>query len=177
MKTCSLYGFIMALAGALLTLVLYFMGFHSDPARLEAAKWIQNIGGLAIGVGVLVLGVRARRAEVPETEEFGYGRAVGAGVQISLVSSVLSAAFTYAYGAFINPGFAEILVQDAMDKAQAKGASGAQLDQAEKFIRLMMGPGAMSTLALILGFIFGVIIALVVGAFLKRAAAESPPAI
>src|ERR1019366_1394786 len=40
MKTCSLYGFLSALAGALLLLALYFLGFHSDPAKLSAAKWI-----------------------------------------------------------------------------------------------------------------------------------------
>jgi len=175
MKTCSLYGFILALASALLTLALYFMGFHSDPARLAAAKWVMNIGGLAIGVGVTAFGIRARRAEVPETEEFGYGRAVGAGAQISLVSAVLSALFTYAYNGFINPGFAEIMVQDAVDKAQAKGLSGAQLDQVEKFTRVFMGPGVMSFFVLIFGFIFGVILSLIIAAFLKRAAPEAPP--
>jgi Protein of unknown function (DUF4199) len=175
MKTCSLYGFILALAGALLTLALYFLGFHSDPAKLTAAKWIGGLGGLAIGITFTVLGVRARRAEVPESEEFGYGRALGAGVLLSLVSSFLSAVFAYAYNAFINPGFTEIMLQDAMDKAQAKGVSGAQLDQVEKFTRLMMGPGAQGVTTLIFGFIFGFIISLVVAAFLKRAAPAGPP--
>ncbi len=175
MKTCSLYGFILALAGALLTLALYFMGFHSDPAKLAAAKLIQNIGGLAIAVGVTAFGIRARRAEVPESEDFGYGRALGAGALISFVSAALSAVFTYAYNGFINPGFTEILVQDALDKAQAKGMSGAQLEQVEKFTRVIMGPGVMSVLVLVLGFVFGFIISLVVAAFLKRTAPAGPP--
>jgi hypothetical protein len=66
MKTCSLYGFISALAGALLALALYFTGFHSDPAKLPAAKAIGLCAGLAIVITCLVLGVKARRAEIPE---------------------------------------------------------------------------------------------------------------
>jgi hypothetical protein len=175
MKTCSLYGFILALASVLLTLALYFLGFHSDPAKLTATKMIAGFGGLVIAVAVTTLGVKARRAEVPESEEFGYGGALGAGALISLVAAVLNAAFVYAYYAFINPGFSEILLQDAMDKAQAKGASGAQLDQVERFTRFMMGPGAQCVTTLIFGFIFGFIISLIVAAFLKRAAPAGPP--
>jgi hypothetical protein len=62
-----------------------------------------------------------------------------------------------------------------MDKAQAKGMSGAQLDQVEKFTRVIMGPGVMSVLVLVLGFVFGFIISLVVAAFLKRTAPAGPP--
>jgi len=175
MKTCSLYGFVLALAGALLTLALYFLGFHSDPAKLTAAKWIGGLGGVAIAVTVTALGVKARRAEVPESEEFGYGRALGAGALLSLVASSLSAVFAYAYYGFINPGFTDILLQDQMDRLQAKGISGAQLDQAEKFTRFFMGPGVQGVSTLIAGFIFGFIISLIVAAFLKRAAPEGPP--
>src|SRR5208283_5291418 len=170
MKTCSLYGFVLALAGALLTLALYFLGFHSDPAKLTAAKWIGGLGGVAIAVTVT-----ARGAEVPESEEFGYGRALGAGALLSLVASSLSAVFAYAYYGFINPGFTDILLQDQMDRLQAKGISGAQLDQAEKFTRFFMGPGVQGVSTLIAGFIFGFIISLIVAAFLKRAAPEGPP--
>ncbi len=60
-----------------------------------------------------------------------------------------------------------------MDKLQAKGVSGAQLDQAEKMTRMMMGPIPSAILGIIFGMIFGVILALIVAAFLKRPA---PPA-
>ena len=177
MKTCSLYGFISALAGALLFLALYFLGYHSDPAKLAAASWIGGLGGLAIVSVCTALGVKARRAEVPDAGGFGYGQALGAGVLISLVSSFLSAVFSYAYYAFINPGFSEIVLQDKMDKLQAKGVSGAQLDQAEKITRFMLSPVPAAVFALIAGFIVGFIIALIVAAFLKRPAPAVPPPI
>jgi magnesium-transporting ATPase (P-type) len=177
MKTCALYGFISALAGAFLVLILYFAGFHSDPAKLGAAQAIGTIAGLAIVIVVIALGVKARREEVPAEEEFGYGATLWAGMLISLVAAILSAIFTYAYHAFINPGFSEILIQDAMTKMEAKGVSGAQLDKIESFDRIIFSPAAMAAIALIMGFIIGVIISLVVAAFLKRPAPAQPPAV
>jgi hypothetical protein len=177
MKTCALYGFISTLAGAFLVLILFFAGFHSDPAKLGAAQVIGGFGGLAIAVTCTALGVRARREETPAAEEFGYGATLGAGVLISLVGSILGAIFTYAYHAFINPGFSEILIQDALTKMEAKGVSGSQLDKIESFDRIMFSPAGMAVTALILGFIFGVIISLIVAAFLKRPAPVQPPAI
>jgi hypothetical protein len=175
MKTCSLYGFILAISIAVLTLVLYFLGLHSDPARLTTAKWVGGLAGFAISVAVTVIGIKARRAEVPESEEFGYGRALGAGVLISVVASVLGAIFNFVYMAYINPGYSEVLLQDQMDKLQAKGLSAAQLDQAEKMTRMFMGPLPASLFGLLFGVIFGVVIALVLAAFLKRPAQKLPP--
>ena len=97
MKTCALYGFIWALGGAFLTLILFFMGFHSDPAKLQAAGWIGGLAGVAIAVICMALGVRARRDEVPAEAEFGYGSAFGAGFLIALVQSVLTSVFWYVY--------------------------------------------------------------------------------
>jgi hypothetical protein len=170
MKTCSLYGFISALAGAFLVLILYFTGLHSDPAKLTAAKWVGGLGGLAIGVTVTALGIKARREEVPATEGFGYGSALWAGVLITFVSSVLSGLFTYCYHSFINPGFSDILLQDSISKLEARGLSGAQLDKMESLNRVLFSPVWEALLALIFGFIFGFIICLIVAAFLTRPA-------
>jgi hypothetical protein len=175
MKTCSLYGFISALAGALLALALYFLGFHSDPAKLPAAKAIGICGGLAIVITCSVLGVKARRAEIPEDQGFGYGRALWTGMQIAIVSSFLTAIFNYLYFAFINPAFIDIMLQDQMDKLQAKGISGAQLEQVEKVSRFMMSPGMQSVFTLIGGLIIGFLISLIVAAFLKRPEPAGPP--
>jgi hypothetical protein len=170
MKTCALYGFISALAGAFLNLILFFSGFHSDPAKLAAATWIGGVLGLAIAVTCLVLGIKARRAEVPSNEEFGYGRALGAGALVALVSSFLSAIFTYAYYSFINPAFIDIVVQDKIAKLEASGVSGDRLEKTEAGMRMFMGPIPQAISILIVGFLVGFIISLVVAAILKRPA-------
>jgi hypothetical protein len=172
MKTCALYGFISALALAFLNLILYFSGLHSDPAKLVAAAWIGGVAGLSIAVTCIVLGVKARRAEVPVTEEFGYGRALGAGVAVAGISSVLTSIFTYVYYAYINPAFIDIVVQDKMAKLEASGMSSDKVEKAEAGLRMFMGPIPQAVGGLIVGFIVGVIISLVVAAALKR----PPPA-
>ena len=174
MKTCSLYGFISALAGAFVTLFLYFLGFHSDASKLTSAGWIGGLLGLAITVTCLVLGVRSRRDETPKEEDFGYGRAVGAGALISLVASFLSSVFAYAYYAFINPAFTELMIQDRMAKMEASGMSGDRLDKAETMTRWMMSAGPASVLAFFYLFLLGLIISLIVAAFLKRPAPATP---
>ncbi len=89
MKTYLTYGFYMALGSALVVFALYFLGYHSEPSKLGTAQVIQSVCGLAIGVTCTVLGVKARRAELPPTEDFGYGRALGAGVMITLFAGPL----------------------------------------------------------------------------------------
>jgi hypothetical protein len=175
MKTCSLYGFISALGGAFLTLILFFMGLHSDPAKLGVSGWVGGLAGLGIAVACVALGTKARRAEVPETESFGYGRALGAGVLISLVASALSSAFVFLYWKFINPGIADIVVQSQVAKLEASGVSGDRLDKAEAMTRIMASPGPQAIVALIGGFVAGVLISLVVAAVLKRAEPQTPP--
>jgi hypothetical protein len=175
MKTCALYGIAIAVANALLILALFFLGFHSDPAKFQAAQYIGGIGGLAIGITFTVLGVKARRSEAPASEPYGYGRALGAGMQIGLVASFLCAVFNYAYFAFINAGFADIIIQDRLDKMQAKGIDGARAEKAEQFMRFMMSPGIYALQTFIGGLIFALIIALVIAAFLKRGEPAEPP--
>lgn len=168
MKTYLTYGFAMALAGALLTLALFFMGYHSDPAKLQTAQRIGMVVGLMIGFIGIALGTKARRAEVPESEPFGYGRALGAGVMVALFSCLFGFITNYVYMAFINPGFGDIILQAQAADMEAKGLTSAQIEQAEKMTRFFIGPVVSSCFSMIFGFIISVIIALVTSAFLKR---------
>jgi hypothetical protein len=170
MKTCALYGFISALAGAFLILIMYFLGLHSDISKLGTANTIGNTCALVIGVTCTVLGVRARRAEVPAGEGFGYGSALWAGILVTFFASLLSAIFNYAYNDFINPGLSEILVQDSINKLEARGISGDRLEKMESFYRSLFTPGWECVIAFVVGMIFGLIISLIVAAILKRPA-------
>lgn len=175
MKTPLTYGLIMAVASAVLVIALYLLGFHSDATQLGTAQMLGGIGGLAIGIGCLTFGVKARRAEIPASEPFGYGRALGAGVMITLFAALFGIVTNFAYVSFINPGFSDVLVQAEMAKLEAKGLGGAQLEGAEKMIRVMMSPVAYTVMGFLAGMFFGTVISLVVAAVLKRPATESGP--
>ena len=173
MKTYVTFGFLIALGGALLNLVLFFLGFHSNVEKLSSAQWIGGIVSLAIGVTFTILGTRARRAEVPAAEPFGYGRALGAAVMITLFASLFGAIFYFIYLQFINPGFQDVIVQAQSAKLEARGLSGAQLEQAEKMTRIFTGPILSSCFNFLGGMFFGTIVSLIVAAFVKRPAAAA----
>jgi hypothetical protein len=170
MKTCTLYGFIAALGGAFLTLVLYFLGYHSSVEKLHAGKLPAAVLGIGIAVACMALGTKARREEVPVTEPFGYGRALGAAFLVGLISSVLSAIFSYCYYAFINPAFSDIIFQDSAAKLEASGISGDKLDKIEAMNRTFMTPAWETIFGFGASVVFALLIALILAAFLKRPA-------
>jgi hypothetical protein len=172
MKTSVTYGFYMSLASALLVFALYFMGFHSEASKLGTAQTIQTVCGLAIGITFVVFGTKARRAELPATEDFGYGRALGAGVMITLFAAIFGVVFNYLYSAIINPNFVEVMVQAQTLKFEEKGMSGEQIDRAVGLMRGMMKPGIQAAFGFIFGLFFGTLISLVTAAFLKRPATD-----
>lgn len=177
MKTYLTYGFATALAGMLLTLALFFLGFHSDPAKFTAASWIGSVAGFAISAVGIVLGTKARRAEIPATESFGYGRALGAGVMIALFAAVFGTISHLVYVGVINPGMTDVSVQVQIEKLEASGMSATQVENAEAMMRKMMHPGLQGTFAFIGMMFFGTLISLVTAAFLKRPAHDQPPSV
>jgi hypothetical protein len=177
MKTYLTYGLAMTVAGALLTLALFFLDFHSDPAKLRTAQWIGMGGGLVIGIAAIVLGTKARRAELPATEEFGYGRALGTGVMIVLFAALFGIVTNLLYTQVINPNFSEVLVQAQIEKWEAAGMSADKIEKAEGLMRKMMNPAIQACVGFLSGMVFGTLISLVTAAFLKREASAEPPVV
>ena len=181
MKTYLTYGGAMAIGGALLTFALYFLGLHSDPAKLGAAQWVGFCGAVVIGFACLILGVKARREEVPAEEDFTYGRALGAGVMIVLFGSLFGMVTTILYSSVINPGFADVIVQAQAQQWETAGLKPEQIENAEKVTRSMMKPPIQAAFGFFGGMVSGTIMSLIVAAFLKRSALENaegqPPAL
>ena len=179
MKTYLTYGFAMAFGGALVVFAMFFLGMHDSAEKLDTAQWIQTCLGLAIGIACIVLGTKARRAEVPAGEPFGYGSALGAGVMITLFAALIGLFTNYLYGAVINPHFTDVMMQSQADKLTAKGVPSDKIEQIQKMTAVMMKPPVMAVVGFMSGMLFGTIISLITAAFLKRPAVEnltdSPP--
>ena len=143
-------------------------------AKLSIANWVGGIGGLAIGISTIMLGMKARRAEIPPTENFGYGAALWVGTRIAFISAFFSAIFVYCYNAFINPGFADVMMQGQAAKMEAKGLSSDQIEKFQAMSAWIFKPGAAACFALIIGTVFGVILSLIIAAFMKRTANLAP---
>jgi len=60
MKPYLTYGAFIAIGNAAITLVLYLAGFHTDPAKFQTGNYIAGAARLAIGISLLVVGIRAK---------------------------------------------------------------------------------------------------------------------
>ncbi len=174
MKTYLLYGFISSLAGAFITLLLYFGGLHSDLAKLGTAQWVGGLLGLAVVVTCTILGIKARREEVPKDQDFGFGKSFFAGFMIGAFATFFSAAFNYIYNVYINPGFTEIMLQDRLNKMEASGMSGDKLDQAENMTRSMFHPLPQAIFFVVFSLIIAVVLSLIMAGFFTRKAVQPP---
>lgn len=170
MGTKFTYALIMTVAGAAFQLLLYFTGFQTEKLAVgQHLNWIAFI----IMIVVLVLGIKAVREEAPD-KALSYGKGVGTGVLISLISGLMSSVYSFIHFKFINTEFADYQMELIRAKWEQTGMGSAQMEQAEGFTRAMLGPVAQAIMTPIMAVIFGTIISLIAAAFLKRAA-QPPP--
>jgi ABC-type sugar transport system permease subunit len=168
MSTKFIYALTLTICGALLNLLLYFTGFQTE--KLATGQYFQWLGFI-IMFAVLWLGIKAVRDEAPE-KGMSYGRGVGTGTLISLYSGLMSSVYSFIHFKFVNPEFADYQLALIRPKWEAAGMGEAQMDQAEKMTRAMMGPVAQAILTPIMVVLFGLILSLIIAAILKRPAPD-----
>jgi hypothetical protein len=170
MNTTVFYGLVLALANIVLLLVSYFLGFQTD--RIAQEPWFSLVG-LVVMIVILWLGIRATRQEA-EDGSLPYGRGVGSGTLISLYAGLIGMVYTFIHFTFINPSYVDYRIDVARQKWIQLGLKDAQMEAGEKVLRFVYAPVPFSILGLLITVILGVVIALVVAAFLKRAPAATP---
>jgi len=173
MKLYLTYGFLISLGGAILTMAMFALGFHTDNIA-AGQKW--NWLGIAIALAGIALGMREYRREVGQGV-MSYGRGVATGLFISLWSALFSAVFSVIYFTVVNPGFSEAMVQFQMAEMERKGIPPASIDQAEGMIRAFSSAPAITIMGAVMGVIMGLVLSLILAAILKSKGqdAEAPP--
>lgn len=177
MKHALTYGFYMALAGAFLVLALFFAGLHDDAEKMKLGQNIGMIGGVAISVVVMLMGVREKRSLTPDDQKWGYGSAFGTAFLIGLFGSLIAVVFNYAYFFHINTGFSELVFQTEIAKLEDKDLAQDAIDGATPIIKMMTSSTAMVITGGIFGVIGNTVIALIVAAFCKKRKEVAPPPI
>lgn len=175
MKTTFKYGAGIAVISFVMGLILFFLGFHNDLEKLKTGQLVGSIGALLITVVGLTMALKARRDEFTAEEGFGYGRALGTGALTSLWSSLLGAILTVIYAAGINPDMQEIIMENEIAKMEDQGVPASTIEQAEGIMTIMTSPAMMGVTNFIMGVLFGIIISLIVAAFVKRAPVDIAP--
>ncbi|MES2697208.1 MAG: DUF4199 domain-containing protein [Verrucomicrobiota bacterium] len=168
MKIPLTYGAFIALGGALLTLVLYFLGFHDSAEKLQTAQWVGGGIGFILTITLLLLAMREKRARFSVNEDWGYGNALGVGILTGLVGSVLGAIFYYVYASQINPDLSEHILQAQRQAMEAKGMSAAKFEQAEPMMRKFMTPGFTAAMQCLMAIVLSVLLSLILAIFVRQ---------
>jgi len=172
MGTKFIYALILTITGAVLNLLLYFTGFQTE--KLATGQYLQWLG-FVIMIVVLCLGIKAVREESPG-KYMSYGKGVGTGVLISLYSGLMSAVYTFIHFKFVNTEFVDFQMEIVRAKWQQAGMGADQMEKAEGFTRMFMGPVSMAIMTPIMAVFFGLIFSLILAAILKRPAPPETPA-
>lgn len=169
MSTKFTYALIMTVCQVAVSLVMFFLGFETEKiATGQYFGWL----GMVFMIVVLWLGIKAVRDEAPG-QALSYGGCVGTGTLIGLYAGLMGGAYRFIHLKFINTSFADYQMEFIRSQWAAKGMSDAQMEQAEGFTRVMMGPVAQGISTPIFVVILSVLIALVLAIFLKRPPAEA----
>jgi hypothetical protein len=165
MNTTLSYGLILAASNIVFTLVFFFLGFQTD--KIAEGRWF-GILPFVVSIVVTWLGTKAVREEAKD-KGLSYGKGVGSGVLINLYSGIVGSIYGFIHFTYINPNFIDYMINMTRQQWASKGIGEAQMDTMEKGMRMMMSPIMSSIWGLAAAVFFGLLIALVVSAFLKRA--------
>jgi|SRR6185503_7721525 len=133
---------------------------------LQAAT-IRGIGGL-LSIPIQAIGVYMAMQNVKQaTGGLTYARAVKTGLVVAATVAVMVAIFSLIYCTLLNPGYADFMVRDAEKAMIAAGKSRPQVNTDLAGVRQQFTTGAQVTAALVGQFVTGLIMALIIGIFVK----------
>jgi hypothetical protein len=101
------------------------------------------------------------------------GQGIGIGFWAGLVSTFISAPFTYIYIKFIDSAFLENIKDKQIEKMQEQGMSDEQIDQGMQMAEMFMSAEAILIIGIISGLIMALIFAVLVSLFTKKTPPES----
>ncbi len=164
MNTPLLYALIMAIGQIALTLVSFFLGYQTE--QINQGTWFGFIP-LLYGIAVYWFSLKAVREE--NTGQYlTYGQGVGTGMLVVLYSGLLGSLYTYIHFTWVNPNFTDYLIEASRVKWAAANWSEAQMEGAEKGVRLFTQPALQAGFGFMATLVIGLIIALIIAAILKR---------
>lgn len=152
-------GLILGLIGIVYTLVLYFMDMSTNKILGYVFFLIQIV--------VLFFLVRSYRDNYTHGM-ITFGQALGAGVIICLIYSLIMAVFSYILYSFIDTGLVDKLIALSEEAGLKKGYTQEQVDLSMRVTRKLMTPVFISLMSLISSMFFGTIISIIIAMFVKK---------
>ena len=98
-----------------------------------------------------------------------YGQGVGTGTLTAAVSGLLSSLFSVFYMTFIDTNVMERIMDKSREQMESQGnMSDEQVEQAMEMVQKFQSPGILFVFGILGSIIIGLILSLIVSAFLRR---------
>lgn len=152
------YGLLTGLLSIIFSFVLYVTQADQSPVR-----WL----GLAILIGGMMMAHNAYKQANGGFMDYAEG--LGIGALMSVISGMLSTAFSLIYMKFVDPEYMSRVMDTTRAKMEAKGGmTDEQIDQAMTMMQKFSSGGWMVLFGVLGSLLFGFLIALVVSAITKN---------
>lgn len=156
------YGMLTGLVSILFSFGLNIMHQESSPARYIS---------FAILIGGIVFAMNAFKQQ--NQGFMSYGQGLGIGTVLSAVVGLMSGIFTYVYMTFIDTEIMGRITEKMRTDMEARGGmTDEQIDQAIAMSGKFMNGPFMLVFALLGSILIGVLLSLVISAFIKNAQPE-----
>lgn len=161
MVTSILFGVYSAAVAIVFTLIGHFTGID----KTGAANWL---GWIAIPFYIFFLWMAMRDRK---RDDYGgtisYGQCIGTGLMVGVSAGILVAIFMYIYATWINPGMADMVIQNQMAGWKARGMTADQISRAESMTRFFSSPSMEAIFALLGDILMATIFSLIVALFVR----------
>lgn len=159
------YGLILAAVSIIFFLLAAVLSLNTTQGP---ARWVS----LVFMAVVLVLGHKYYK---DNGDGFmSYGQGMGIGFWLSLISSLISSAFTYVYVKFIDANWMETLQEMQIAEMERQGLSDEQIEMSMEMMGRFATPEMIFIFGIIGGIILGVICSLVITIFTQKNNTSAP---
>lgn len=160
LSTSITYGAITGLASIAFYIVIQLMG--------QAFNQTLSLFGTVI----LILGIILANRKFKEGNGgyMTFSQGLGIGMLISVISGIMSSAFSIVYITLIDPSFRDIAIDRAREQIETQypDMSSAQVESALDVSRFIMQPSMLFAIGIISSVFFGFLISLIVSAILRK---------
>ncbi len=162
MKPHLKYGLIVTSTGIILSLIAFIAGLDKSDAG-------QYIGWLNIPIMIVLMVMAIKEMRTKFLDGFiTFGQAFKTTSLMVLISSFLTAIYTYLYFTVINPSMVDYIREKQIMGMEERGMSSDQIDQAMAMSEKFMSPVMMTVFAFLGGILLGIIAAAIVSAIVKK---------
>ncbi len=163
--TGNKWGLILGAASVIMALLFFLLGIIDYTGT--NSNWIPNLiqwGGTAV---IFYMAIQAHR-----DEDLGgfisLGRCIQLGAYMGLISGVLAAIYMFVHVQYLQPDFANIAIEAAVNSAEAKGQDPDKVREGLEMMRWIFSPMSMMTIGFLGSILSSLFIALIAGLFMKK---------